>query len=249
MGLSLYEIIFLLIVLASNIVQAITGFAGTVLAMPGSIALVGYDVARPILNFIVIPLSIVIMIMNWKSINWKGLLFMILFVGLGFGAGYLFSLLEINQYILLIVYGAIICILAVLFMFFHLEKVEIPIYIQIPILLLAGIIHFLYTSGGPLVVIFGSHAFKDKKEFRGTLSIMWILLNLIVFISNLSHGLFTPHVWILSLIALSSVVVAVVVGHFVVKILHQDLFMKLTYILLFIVGLMTIVINTISLVN
>jgi uncharacterized membrane protein YfcA len=247
MSLSLVEIFFLLIVLFSNIVQAITGFAGTVLAMPVSIELVGYEVARPILNAIVIPLSIVIMIQNFKYINWKALLFMILFVGIGFGIGFGFSRLPINQHILLIIYGALICVVAIAYMFFHLDKLNVPLYINIPLLIIAGIIHFLYTSGGPLVVIFASHTFKDKKEFRGTLAVMWIILNLIVFIGNIVKNQFTGHIWWLALLSLISVGIAAVVGHFVVKKLNHNVFMKITYSLLFIVGAITIILNSISL--
>ena len=44
------DLLFLGVVLLSNIIQCITGFAGTVLAMPVSLMLVGYAVAKPVLN-------------------------------------------------------------------------------------------------------------------------------------------------------------------------------------------------------
>ena len=42
--------VFFLVILLSNIIQGITGFAGTILAMPPSLMLVGYDTAKPVLN-------------------------------------------------------------------------------------------------------------------------------------------------------------------------------------------------------
>ena len=40
------ELLFLLVLFVSNVIQAITGFAGTVLAMPPSVYLLGLDHAK-----------------------------------------------------------------------------------------------------------------------------------------------------------------------------------------------------------
>ena len=40
-------ILYLLVVFSTNVIQGITGFAGTVLAMPFTILLYGIDVAKP----------------------------------------------------------------------------------------------------------------------------------------------------------------------------------------------------------
>ena len=44
------EFIFLIVLFIANIIQAITGFAGTVLAMPASMFLLGIDDAKVVLN-------------------------------------------------------------------------------------------------------------------------------------------------------------------------------------------------------
>ena len=67
----LKEILFLLVVFLSNIIQCVTGFAGTVLAMPPSIMLVGYGTAKPILNVLGIAASAGVITTNFKSINKK----------------------------------------------------------------------------------------------------------------------------------------------------------------------------------
>ena len=48
-------ILFLLVILLTNIIQGITGFAGTILAMPPGLMLVGYPVAKPVLNVLGLP--------------------------------------------------------------------------------------------------------------------------------------------------------------------------------------------------
>ena len=46
-------VLFYIIIFLTNVIQGITGFAGTILAMSPSLILVGYDVAKPILNVLV----------------------------------------------------------------------------------------------------------------------------------------------------------------------------------------------------
>ena len=66
--------LFLIVVFLSNIMQAVTGFAGTVLAMPFSIILMGSDFSRTVLNILGLLASLGVVIINRKSINWKEVL-------------------------------------------------------------------------------------------------------------------------------------------------------------------------------
>lgn len=235
----LEKIIFVIVAFLSNIVQAITGFAGTVLAMPVSIRLVGYDTARPVLNFIAIFVCLIVVLFNFKTIKWKKLLFLIIFVGIGFGLGFLVQKIEIDQNILLKIYGGIICIVALLF--FFIPNLKVPKFLYPFILILAGILHFLYTSGGPLVIIYASSAIDEKNEFRSTLSCMWLILNSIIFTTNIVDGLFTLDIWILSGIILLTSIISIIIGKIIANKLNQRSFMKVAYVLLFLSGLSAII--------
>ena len=65
------QIGFLAVVFLSNIIQCVTGFAGTVLAMPFSVMLVGIGTARPILNIMGIAASVGVVVKNYKAIDRK----------------------------------------------------------------------------------------------------------------------------------------------------------------------------------
>ncbi|MCR4562329.1 MAG: sulfite exporter TauE/SafE family protein [Bacilli bacterium] len=234
--MSIAEVLFVIVAFVANIVQAITGFAGTVLAMPLSIDLVGYNVARPILNLVAIVICLIVVIFNFKNIEWKKLLFLIVFVGIGFGLGFLIQRFAFDGERLLKVYGTIICLIALTYLFFDMEGKQFPKWLQPIILILAGIIHFLYTSGGPLVVLFAASTIKDKNKFRTTLSFMWVILNSIIFTTNIIDGQFTPRVWMLSAIVIGSCFVSLILGKLILKKLDRKMFMRLTYILLFISG-------------
>ena len=66
-------ILFLLIILFTNIIQGITGFAGTILAMPPSLMLVGYPVAKPVLNVLGLLSGIYVFAGKHGSVCWKEL--------------------------------------------------------------------------------------------------------------------------------------------------------------------------------
>ena len=69
--MDLKKILFLLVVLLANIIQGITGFAGTVLAMPPSVLLVGMDTAKPILNALGLLSGIWVAVTQRKHIKTK----------------------------------------------------------------------------------------------------------------------------------------------------------------------------------
>ena len=235
--MSLGEIFFLLVILLSNIIQTITGFAGTVLAMPPSIRLVGEDVCKPVLNLVAIIVCAYVVIMHFKDINWKEFLWMILFVGVGFGIGTALSYLPHDSRIFLIIYGSVIMAIAVVFFFLNTDKVKIPDWILYILLVFGGILHALYVSGGPLAIIFATYKIKEKNQFRATLSMMWIILNSILFTEHMIQGRFTPQVWMLFGIGAGLSILSMFVGHLIAKKLNLKIFMKITYVLLFISGL------------
>ena len=67
------EILFILILAASNIIQTITGFAGGPLAMPPAIALLGIADARAAITLIFWFSTLIVTLQNLKYVNWKKL--------------------------------------------------------------------------------------------------------------------------------------------------------------------------------
>ena len=61
---------FFLVILLSNIIQGITGFAGTILAMPPSLMLVGYNTAKPVLNVLGLLSGIYVFAGHRKHVCW-----------------------------------------------------------------------------------------------------------------------------------------------------------------------------------
>src|SRR5699024_11082146 len=70
---SIQELLFLLVIFIANIFEAMTGFAGTLLALPPSILLIGIYDAKAVLNIFALITCSIVAILNYKYINKKEL--------------------------------------------------------------------------------------------------------------------------------------------------------------------------------
>ncbi len=204
--------------------------------MPLSLRLEGSDVAKPVLNLVALLVSVYVVIAHFKDIDWKHFLTIIITVGLGFATGYLVDMIPMQSKILLYIYGSIVILIAILFFFIDFEKINLPKWLMILFLFLGGIIHKLYVSGGPFVVIYALHELKDKNKFRATLSLLWIVLNSVLFTTEMISGIFTAHTWILFGIGAGVTVLSLVLGALIAPKLSKKVFLKITCVLLFISG-------------
>jgi uncharacterized membrane protein YfcA len=162
------DIIFLIVLFIANVIQAITGFAGTVLAMLPSMFLLGVDNAKVVLNVMALLSGLLIAISGYKRINKKELLKICVFMLIGMAVGILLCKV-ISSNSLLIIYGIIIIVIAGKNLLFHKEH-KLPQAFLIAILIIAGIIHGMFVSGGALLVVYATQVLKDKEEFRATVA-------------------------------------------------------------------------------
>ena len=232
-------ILFFLVVLITNIIQGITGFAGTVLAMPFSIILLGIDVAKPVLNIVTIVACGIIVIKSYRHIVWKEFFKMsvIMLIGVFIGE-YLYSIFSVD--ILLTIYAIFVIIIALKGLFvtkeFNLGEAAL-----ILIILAAGIIHGMFISGGPLLIIYAVKKIKNKEEFRATLSPVWIVLNSYILIKQIISGVITSAIMNTVGIAIPALLVGVIIGNRLAEKMSQKAFLKLSYILLLISGVSLII--------
>ena len=235
------EVLFYLIVLLTNIVQCITGFAGTVLAMPFSIMLVGYETAKPILNILGIVVSAVIVVTNFRKINKREFLKMT-----GVMAVCIIADFFIGQYFLQyksVMYktlGIIVILFAIInAVKFYSKKEEkpLPSLLMNIILVLSGFVHGIFVCGGPLLVTYASAKLKDKDEFRSTLSAVWVILNSIIMIEDISSGYFNKEVLIMLSISVIILTAAMTIGNILCKKMSKSVFLQITYVLMLISGI------------
>lgn len=232
----LSEILFLIVLFFSNVVQGITGFAGTVLAMPPSACLIGLDNDKVILNVMALISGLLIAIMNYKNIRWKELIKIIIFMIIGMVVGIKICELVNSDNVLLTVYGIVIFIIALKNLILKKEVTVHPSILLI-VLLLSGIIHGMFVSGGALLVVYAVQVFKDKDEFRATIAPVWVFLNTYMAFSQYKSGLFTSSNINLILLSIIPLFIATWVGGKLAEKLDKNIFLNLTYILLILSGM------------
>lgn len=234
------KIVFLIIVFLTNIIQCITGFAGTVLAMPFSVMTVGYDTAKPILNVLGIAASVYIVAKDYKYINKKEFAKITAVMLAGIVAGFFLSgLIGIESRVMYIILGTVVIAFAVINacrFYTKKEDKKYPVVISAALLIVSGIVHGMFVCGGPLLVTYLGGVIKDKREFRATVSSVWIVLNTIIMLGDIKLGYFNSELFIMLIAALIVLAAALIVGNLIYKKMSRNVFLQLTYALMFISG-------------
>ena len=245
---------FYITILLANIIQGITGFAGTILAMPFSLMLVGYDTAKPVLNVLGLLSGIYVFAGNRRSVNWKELkkIVLIMAVGIFVGMG-IKSLLAGREAVLYLALGVFVILLALDGLY---QRLLLPRLhdrkkdenqeregkgtgtklLELSLLGGAGIAHGIFVSGGPLLIGYLTGRIRDKTVFRATISTVWIILNTIILAGDIRSGLWTPETLRNFVIAVPFLLGGMFIGGKLYKIMSQNVFMILTYVLLLISG-------------
>lgn len=227
------EILFYVVIFLTNTLHAITGFAGTMLATPLCIHLVGIDPSRVVLNIVMVAISVVIVKDDYKLIQWKLLKTSCFYMIIGMFLGY--ALYQVvDKTLLMRVYGVMMICVAI-------RKITAKKAGHIPdvamrfVLVLAGIFQGLFSSGGPLLVVYLSGQIKEKTQFRVTTSTIWLVLGTVFFLQNLNvTGSYEMHLTLVSMIPLG---MGIVLGTKLLKKISQELFMKITNYLLLMSGI------------
>lgn len=241
------DILFFIVVFISNVIQSITGFAGTVLAMPFSIMLVGYNSAKPILNVLGIVISLGVIGTNHKSLNKKEFQKIILIMLAGMVGGYFVTRqFDIDPGLLYKLLGVIVLVFMSIGVFNSYsekyrkkkketnEKTSLLAYL---VLVVAGVVHGMFVCGGPLLVVYASEKMKGRDEFRVTVSAVWAVLNTLILIADIRAGYFNPKLFLSLGICVAILFAALWVGNMIFRHINKKWFMIITYVLMGISGL------------
>ena len=239
-------IVFYVLITLCNIIHGITGFAGTVLAMPFSIMLVGYATAKPVLNWLGLVAGVYVFVGNHKHVNWKELKKIVIVMAAGILCGSFlkgFFLGTSRERVMYMALGLFIIYLSVtgLIKVFKPKKEAADTVksgsLTNALLVAAGLVHGIFVSGGPLLIGYlTKRGVTDKVSFRATISTCWVFLNGLILATELVGGDWTMSLAGTALIATPFMLVGMFIGGKLCAKMSQQLFLKLTYVLLFISG-------------
>lgn len=102
---------------------------------------------------------------------------------------------------------------------------------------LAGIVHGIFVSGGPLLIGYLTKRIQDKVSFRATISTVWVVLNTIILLDDIRSGLWNPELVKIQVASIPFLLAGMAVGSRLYAKMSQRLFMLITYVLLFVSGI------------
>ena len=170
-----------LTVLATHLIEGVTGFGSSVLALPFLIPLVGIRNAVPMLCVLNCVMAVYLVCRSWQSISWREFGFIALWVAAGLPVGLTLYEFLPAQHLCVVLGTAMIVIGADGVRKCRKRSADpaVPSGAKRSILMRAllfcgGIIQGAFGSGGPFIVIYAAKALPEKSLFRVTLSLLWL---------------------------------------------------------------------------
>lgn len=217
-------------------VRSALGFGDAVVAMPILAVMLGLRTATPLVAFLGPTISILILAANWRKVEFKtaGRLIVASLVGIPFGV---YGLSRLPETPLKIALGAIILAYGLT----GLAKPGATISNEprhFPWIVgwVAGVLGGAYNTNGPPIVAYGMLRGWPPESFRATLQGYFLPTGLAIVAGHGLAGLWTPVVVRSYLTALPAIVAGVFLGGRLNKRISHDLFTKLVYASLGLMG-------------
>lgn len=231
------------ILVIAHATGTILGFGTTLIALALGVYLMPLETLVPILVLLVLPQNLW-MVARWgRHIEWRVLLRHILpAVGIGIPIGIWAQGLADEAHLRMIL-GVFIVVISlteiVLLCRRGAAENELQWYFRIPVLVVGGIFHGLFATGGPLIVYYANRQFKTHAVILGTLPTVWLILSAVLLTNFWVRGQIDS--WTLRTTALvfPGLIAGILLGSFIH--VREPVFRGMTYALLFVSGLLLLV--------
>ena len=230
-------------------IQGTTGFGCTVIAAPITNGLLGTTMGVPYGTAITIPFLYYLAIKGRKDISWQDLAKIVLLCAPGILIGqYLFY--QISPQTAKVLIGAMVTVIALMNLHKYVVK---PLVIKeieenevadtlvkrifrYGCLILGGIVHGAFNIGGPLITVYTLEAVKDKKKFRNTMTMLWVVLNSWNLFNQHQNGAFTNELNSALLVGLPLAGIGFFFGMRFLEKINREQFLRIVYVVLLIIG-------------
>lgn len=108
------------------------------------------------------------------------------------------------------------------------------------LMLLFGLIHGAYGTGGIALTLYAQHALPRQEPFRATLSVLWVITNVPLLLYLLATSTFSGGMWALVMVSLPLVFAAAWLGQRTAQRLPHAHFARLVAWLLVLTGVVTV---------
>lgn len=233
-------ILLALVLVLAHTTETVLGFGCTLIAMALGIYLFPLHVILPVLVVLGLLQSIWLVGRWFRHIQWRVLLFRILpstALGMAVGIHYRTQVADYKQLIILLGIFIMAASLMEVVLIYKTRAVgsSLPWYLAIPILIVGGIFHGIFATGGPMIIYYAGRELKEPAEFRATVSTLWLVLNSALVVNLYSIGQLNLETLTMTGMVLPGFILGIVLGSRVK--FRAIVFKVLIYMLLFFAGL------------
>jgi hypothetical protein len=211
------------------------GFGGTVIAASVGAQLVPLDELLPAFVPLNLALSAWLVVSGFRAVEWR-LLAVEIAPAVLVGAALGLALFHVPaKAALALGFGVFVAGLAAL----RLARPDdrpLPRMWRGILLVLGGVAHGLFGTGGPMIVYVARRRVEDKRAFRATLAVLWFVLNVALVVNFVSLDLYEPRTLDLGI----AIAVVIIPGLWLGERVHQALdaarFERVVWVLLLAAG-------------
>lgn len=229
-----------LIVLISYTTQAMSGFGSTILALTLGSHLYPIEVLLPVLVPLDMLVNLYLVTRHHHHLN-RPLLFRSILPAMGIGvlAG-IFAFQFIQGVMLKKVFGLLVILLSVreLYRLFrrNLNQKTLSLPESTAYMTLAGLIHGIYASGGPLLIYALGRLNMPKSVFRSTLAAVWLIFSIILTASYFIAGTFSRQSFAAIAILIPVILIGLVLGEWLHHRISEYPFKVFVFVVLLVAG-------------
>lgn len=232
-------LIIFLIIFLTNIVQTITGFAGSMLAMPFLLLIMSMSDAKILIVIVGVFWSLWMLVRNFKKVNWKFVWILSLIMSIGIIIGVLLLKIVPTKIVLLIM-GLVIISAAIKNLIGKNIDTNNKI-LEFIFGIFSGIMQGMVLMGGPFLVLVANSYLKDREEYRTTLAVLWLVINFVLLFVYWLQKLYNTKIFFVSAVSAFPLVLAIYVGSLLNKKINNKQFEFLVNILLIVSALSMLV--------
>lgn len=242
MGLDLITqiIIGLIVIFFAGMIQGITSFGFSLLAVPLLGLFLPLQIVVPMLIIYSLFLNSIILYNVRKHVDIKKIAILVIagVIGTPFGT-YLLKAQDEN--ILKIAVGIIVTFSAVAFLRGFKVHVKNEKFSYIPVGLMSGLLNGSVSLSGPPVILFLTNQGVEKQTFRANLTSYFWVLNLITVPTYLISGLITKDVMNYTMYLFPALIIGVIVGIKMGNKVDESIFRRMTLGLIVFMGILSII--------
>lgn len=230
----------LAIIFAAGIIQGITGFGFSLLAVPLLAFFLPLQTVTPLLIVFSLATNALVLYETRKNVKIGKVWIMVLFgiIGTPIGA---FALKFADANVLKAVVGIIIFLTALAMLKGFKLAIKKEKASQGIVGFASGVLNGSLTLSGPPIVLFMSNQGADKNAFRANITAYLFILNIFAVITMYAGGFLTDDVSNLVAVLLPALAVGVVLGILIARKVKEDLFKKIVLYLIIAMGAWTLI--------